>query len=81
MPVVDRRAAATTHKGKFRTAGKERVVYRNARGQTRDAIVLGEGTASGLRIQIVEGTLTRRIIDNVPAATGLKQTNVYFARR
>jgi hypothetical protein len=80
MPNRDREAHATLRQGRMATSGNERVVYRNARGQTREALVLSEGTNSGLKLQIIEGSRTRRIVDDVEMATSEKQTGVYFSR-
>jgi hypothetical protein len=67
--------------GKTRT-GWLYVYYRDTRGQKRRAKVLGPGTNAGtLKLELLSLYSKRRaerIIDNVPAATGEKQTGVYF---
>jgi hypothetical protein len=47
-------------------------------GTTMDALVLSQGSSSGLKLQLGHSTLS--IVDNVAKATGLKQTGVYFSR-
>lgn len=79
MPTKDDRTKASGKSGKHSTSGRMRVSYRDARGTTMDALVLGAGSVSGVKIKIMNGNPSR-IIDNVAAATGLKQTNVYFSR-
>lgn len=79
MPTKDDRGKASGKAGKHATAGRMRVSYRDAKGNTMDALVLGAGSVSGVKIKIMSGSPSR-IIDNVAAATGLKQTNVYFSR-
>jgi hypothetical protein len=62
------------------------VKYRDAQGKSHNAIVLGQGTASGLKLRLPHVTTggalggSSQIIDNVPAATGQKDTNAYFAQ-
>jgi hypothetical protein len=56
-------------------SGKVNVRYRDAKGTTRQAIVVGPGTTSGLKIRV----RFVGIFDNVPLATSPNQTNVYFA--
>src|SRR4051794_37016172 len=75
MPKRDIRTASSTQKGK-RGGGNVVVTYRNSRGARVNATVLGAGTASGLKLRVRSGGDTR-IIDNVAAASGNKQTNVY----
>ena len=78
MPMKDRRAKATVGKGKHRSSGKMRVTYIDAKGRTREALVLGAGTTSGLKLQITSGK--RRIIDNVAKATAMNSVNAYVDR-
>jgi hypothetical protein len=81
MPTSDRRTVMTARvKGRRATSGKYHVEYRDGKGTTLAATVLGPGTVSGLKLNIDTSGGNTRIIDNVAAATGLKQTNVYFLR-
>lgn len=57
--------------------GKLVVRYRDVGGYTCNGKVLGAGSVSGLQLLLHSGA-GRQIVDNVPLATGLKQTNVYF---
>lgn len=79
MPLKDARTKATATKGKLKSAGHMRVVYVDAKGRTREAKVLGPGTASGLKLQIMSGA-KRSIIDNVPKATAVNSTQAYITR-
>lgn len=76
MPTKDLRTAATTKPQS--AAGSRTVVYRDTKGRSFDAVVVGAGSSSGLKIKLTSDN--GRIIDNVAKATGLKQTNVYHAR-
>lgn len=63
--------------------GARSVFYRDANGKTRAAVVIGEGSTSGVKLKV--GSLRNAgnassVKDNVLLATGLKQTNVYFNR-
>jgi len=89
MPLQDLRTKATAQGGKMKTAGRMRVSYRDASGNTQDAVVVGPGTSSGLKIVIrvpsTVGTLAaplsgNQVLDNVPAATTVKQLSAYTAR-
>jgi len=79
MPNKDDRVKAGLKAGKNPTAGRMRVSYRDAKGGSFDAVVLGQGSSSGLKLKIL-GLNPSRTIDNVAAATTMKQTNVYFSR-
>lgn len=74
-----RTRTAATGNGRRQTSGKYHVEYRDVDGSTLAATVLGPGTSSGLKLNI-DSHVNTRIIDNVAAATGLKQTGVYFSR-
>jgi hypothetical protein len=65
-----------------RGSGRREVVYRDANGKTWSAIVIGPGSASGVRLEVHglrRGGQTH-ILDNVPAATTMKDTGAYFNR-
>ena len=72
-------------KGKT-SSGRRTVSYRMPSGRTKNATVLGQGTGSGLKLLIpggtdaVSGRTGARVVDNVAAATTMKQTGVYFSR-
>jgi len=68
--------AAATGKGMV-DQGHVEVVYRDTKGRSVRALVMGPGSASGLKLKIFNRLLPV-VVDNVPAATGVKQTNVYF---
>jgi len=76
MPLKDGRARSIIDKGN--KAGLRNCTYRDVDGNTWNAVVLGGGSASGLKLRITSDK--NRVVDNVPKATGLKQTNVYFLR-
>ena len=63
------------------TAGRRSVVYRATSGKTFEAKVIGPGSSSGLKLELVS-LFTRsraaRTVDNVPKATTMKSTNAYF---
>jgi hypothetical protein len=81
MPLYDTRTIDTTRKGKLPTAGRRMVSYRDALGRTRDAVVLSQGTGSGLKLRLAnQGAAGGRIIDNVPKAATKVSTGAYFAR-
>jgi len=77
MPHEDKRTASTTDKGKT-NSGYRNVIYRDAKGLTKDAVVLGAGSVSGLKLRI--NSNQGAVIDNVALATSRTQTGVYFAR-
>ena len=79
MAIKDARTKATATKGKFKSAGRMRVVYVDAKGRTREAKVLSQGTTSGLKLQLMSG-VKRTIIDNVPMATAANSTQAYITR-
>lgn len=59
------------------------VNYRNTRGRTSTATIIGAGTSGGttLKLRVYRGTGGHGVIvDNVAKATSEKQTNVYFSR-
>jgi hypothetical protein len=60
--------------------GLRTVTYRDASGHSSIAKVVAPGSGSGLKLLVNGGSQGRRIVDNVPLATGLKQTNVYTNR-
>ena len=74
----DVRTKSIADKGKT-DSGLRNVTYRDLKGQTWNAIVLGGGTASGIKIRLT--SQDNRVIDNVAKATTPAQTNVYFATR
>jgi len=78
MPLYDTRTIDTTRKGKRATAGRRSVLYRDAKGNTKAARVLSEGTNSGLKLSI--GSNNCAVVDDVAAATTRTQTNVYYSR-
>lgn len=84
MPLQDLRTKATAQNGKMKTAGRMRVSYRDASGQTMDAVVVGPGTSSGLklvlRVPASAFTAGNQILDNVPVATTVKSLSAYTAR-
>jgi hypothetical protein len=59
--------------------GRRTVHYRDAKGQTWEALVVGPGTASGLKLQLTSHP-RRGIIDNVANATARTDTGKYFDR-
>lgn len=69
-------AQVVVNSGKAR-GGRRTVVYRDLKGNTWAALVVGEGTGSGKKLKLVSHP-TVRIVDNVPLATSMKGTNVYF---
>jgi hypothetical protein len=83
MPLKDHRTKASTH-GKNKTAGRIVVSYRNAAGKTFDALVVSQGTSSGLKLVLRSpaGAFTAgaRVLDNVAVATGVKSLNAYTVR-
>lgn len=79
MAIVDVRTPASNRKGKHATSGRMVVLYRGVTGRTTEALVLGAGSTSGLKLQLRYER--NRIVDNVAKATTSKQTNVYFSRR
>jgi len=81
MSLNDHRTkVAARGNGRMNTSGYRHVEYRDAKGKTLAATVIGPGTSSGLKLNIDTAGNNTRIIDNVAAATSLKQTNVYFSR-
>lgn len=84
MPLQDLRTKAGTRAGKMNTAGRMRVMYRNAAGKTQDAVVVGQGSSSGLKlvIRVPANGITggNQVLDNVPAATAVKTLSAYTAR-
>lgn len=75
MPCKDERSAATATK--LKTAGKKNVHYIDSKGRSRNAIIVGQGTSSGLKIRVPSLRLT---IDNVPAASAPGSVSCYFSR-
>ena len=78
MPLLNRNAEAALRGDKHQTSGRMTVKYVDAQKRSRSALVLGPGTDSGLRLQLAD--ISRTILDNVPAATGLLDTEVYVSR-
>lgn len=78
MPNKDERAKALVTGGKMKTAGRMNVRYRNASGESFNATVISAGGSSGLKLRVGSNA---RVIDNVPAATGMKDVNCYFSRQ
>ena len=66
--------APTTKKG---TRGFPVVFFRTAKGDMRQAQIMGPGLASGVKLKI---KATGQIIDNVPKATTMRSVNAYFYR-
>jgi hypothetical protein len=84
MGIKDDRAVSVD-KGKT-NAGWRQVRYRDAKGYSHNARVLGQGSASGLKLHIdggsgPAGTVGSRVVDNVPMATTMKSINCYFSRQ
>jgi len=73
MAYQDGRTRAGVDKG--RAAGKRNVVYVDAKGCTRNAIVLGQGTSSGLKLRLTSHE--NKVVDNVPAMTNFTTTGCY----
>jgi len=75
----------TTHPVTNVTRGSARrsVIYRATTGKTFEAIVIGPGSVSGVRLMIpalrMKGTSVY-LKDNVAPATTIKQTNCYVDR-
>lgn len=63
---------------RYKTAGNVRVTYRNAQGRTMDAVILGEGSRDGFRIQLTSGR--RLILDNVQLMERSNDVNVISYR-
>lgn len=82
MPCADKRTrvANVAVKGRMATSGRMHATYRDVRGNTLAATVLGPGSVSGLKLNIDTHGGGTRILDNVPAATGLKQVGRYHIR-
>jgi hypothetical protein len=84
MPIQNLRTKALAQNGKMKTAGRMTVSYRNAAGKTFDALVVGGGTASGLKLVIRNPasatTPGSTVLDNVPVATTVKSLSSYTAR-
>lgn len=72
---TDRRTRTGIDKGKDQ--GRVVVSYRDLHGKVINADVIGQGTSSGLKLQI-RNSSKKRIVDNVPLGTTRTQTNVYF---
>jgi hypothetical protein len=77
MPSKDERAAAALRDSQHPTAGRKNVIYVDARRRTRNALVLSQGTTSGLKLRIPTLDVT---IDNVPLQTAATSTNCYRSR-
>ena len=68
-----------TPKTTTRTGGRHTVQYRNVDGFTMDAVVEG-GTGTSLNLWVPHLPVANRHKTGIAKATGLKQTNVWFAR-
>jgi len=73
---TDLRTRTGIDKGKDQ--GSRAVVYRDAKGNEMNATVIGQGSASGLKLAVRNSDKVR-IIDNVPLGTSRNATNVYFS--
>lgn len=58
------------------TSGKQNVIYVDGQRRSRNAIVMGDGTSSGLKLRVPS---LHRTIDNVQPGTE-RATNCYVAR-
>lgn len=77
MPTYDMRTKSNADKGKDQ--GRRTVQYRaSTSARWRNATVLGQGTASGLKLLVGEGP-SRLIVDNVAKASTQKGAG-YTAR-
>lgn len=77
MPIYDERTRATAFGGQFATSGVITVRYREVTGTRKNAMVIGPGSASGLKL-LVDST---RVVDNVAVATTLTgQSGRYSSR-
>lgn len=56
--------------------GRRSVVYRDAKGKTWSATVIGDGSVSGKKLQLEDPP--RSVIDNVPLATSYKGTTAAY---
>lgn len=79
MPLINQRTINVARHGRRLTSGKYMVQYRDVDGNTHNAVVVDAGSSSGLKLDLPDYQPTR-VVDNVAAATTLKQTNVYFSR-
>lgn len=77
MPSKNERAAAVLRDAQHQTAGRKNVIYIDTRRRTRNALILGQGTASGLKLSVPS---LNAIIDNVPLAASRTSTNCYMSR-
>jgi hypothetical protein len=84
MPHKDDRTKAGTRAGKHLTAGRMNVTYRNSVGKSFQALVVGQGTSSGLKLvlryQASAFTPGVTVLDNIPMATTPKTLSAYIAR-
>jgi hypothetical protein len=78
MPLKDKRTEVATHL-QYASSGNRAVHYRDTKGHTFIATVLGPGTSSGLKLKL-DAYNTVTVKDNVAAATTVKSTNAYFTR-
>lgn len=78
MPNKDVRTIAGSKKGKHSTAGRRRVVYRDTKGQSKEALVVDQGSVSGLKLKMTSNN--NAVIDNVPACTSVNGTACYDAK-
>lgn len=79
MPSKDERTKASLRGGKLATSGRMNVTFIDGSRNTQRALVLGQGTTSGLKLRVGVG-LARRIVDNVPKKTAHNSTNCYVSR-
>jgi hypothetical protein len=65
-----------------RGSGHREVAYRDTKGRTWAAMIIGPGSVSGVRLELHSrrrGGQTH-ILDNIGPATTVKSTNAYFSR-
>jgi hypothetical protein len=72
QPAIDKRP----------NSGRRTVVYRRTSGKTEEALVIGPGTNSGVKLRLVSRR-PKVVVDDVAKATAMKgagSTGVYFTR-
>ena len=77
MPIKNDRVAAGLRGAQYATGGLRTVVYINSKRESFNAIVLGQGTTSGLKLRVPSLHTT---IDNVAVATTRTSVNCYISR-
>jgi len=78
VPNKDVRAASAARKGKHSTAGRRNVIYKDAKGYSKQATVVDQGTSSGLKIAV--GSRMGAVIDNVPSCAAENSTGCYISK-